>query len=382
MKKVIVVLVAALFVIGAGLALASPKVGGLSQKGSVLVFPKIDTTPGNETYVLLSNDNNQPVSVYCNWIIVTAPAAPPLAPECITIQPSELAKFPIQQTPTDSLFTLTPMQPVMIAASTGYSPDPITVTINAFGAGNEGYLACWAVDFDGTSQINFNHLSGMAYVLNSSTNQGYSYPAWTFQALQGAFKAPVGNAGSIKFNAVEYDAMPQYLLFTFPTLGTAANGTNVFQNINLTLLPGKQNFTNMALTHTASRAVFDVWNENEVRYSGGTKCMWCYWDDLLSTVTLPGVPPPVLFAETTLHTTISRVRLNAIASTTCLPQLTQEQIEGCIGVNTVLNTVASPLIGFAVQLIGPESGAPLFETTNLPVGVAQDYSATFEWKHY
>lgn len=376
MKKVIVIFIAALFVIGAGLAQASPKQGGLSQKGSVLVFPKIDTTPGTETYILISNDNNQPVSVYCNWVDVDPPDPVPALPECLTIAPSDVAKFPIKQVPTDSLFTLTPFQPIMFAASTGFSDDPIPVTVNPFGAGNEGYFACWAVDFDGTKQINFNHLSGMAYVLTATG--GYSYPAWTFQGLQGGFKQPIGTPGTIKFDAVEYDAMPQYLAFTVPTLGTPDN-VNVFQNLNLTLLPGKQNYTNMTLVHNATRAIFDAWNENEVRYSGGSKCVWCYWDELLSTVT---VGPNSLFAATNMHTSVARFRVNGAASGTCLPNLTSEQIEKCIGVNTVLGTFATPFVGFAVQQIGPSGGPPLYSTTNLPIGVSQDFTATFVWKPY
>lgn len=376
MKKVIVVLFAVLFVMGSGLAFASPKVGGLSQKGSLLIFPKIDTTPGTETYILLSNDNNQPVSVYCDWVQVDPADTPPALPECLTISPGDLAKFPIKQTPSDSLFTLTPFQPVMFAASTGLSDDPIPVTVNPFGTNHRGYFACWAVDFDGTKQISFNHLSGMAYVLSATS--GYSYPAWTFQGLGAPFKGAIGQAGTIKFDAVEYDAMPQYLVFTVPTLGTADN-VNVFQNLEVTLLPGKQNFTNMTLVHNVTRAIFDAWNENEVRYSGGSKCGWCYWDDMLSTIVVGGNP---LFAATNMHTSVARFRVNGAASGTCLPNLTQEQIDNCIGVNTVLGTYATPFVGFAIQSIGPSAGAPVFQTTNLPVGVAQDFTATFVWKPY
>lgn len=361
MKKVIVILFAVLFVMGVGLAHASPKQGGLSNKGSVLVFPKIDTRDGKETYVLLSNDNNQPVSVYCNWVIVGEEVS--LGPSCTV---PEKFKMPPSQTPIDSLFTLTPFQPVLIAASSGYSEDPIEVTINAFGTGNVGYLACWAVDFDGANQINFNHLSGMAYVLGEE--KGYSYPAWAFQALAGGFKAPVGPAGTIKFDAVNYDAMPSYLHYIIPTLGTGP-----FVDIDLTMIQGKQNFTNMALSHPVTKVAWDAWNENEARYSGAGTCIYCFWDDCLDTVKM--ATGMRLFEYETLHTSVAHFRITGKQSVGCLPQLSDFDAERCLG--TQITTQDSPLLSFATQNIGWE-----YLTTILPVGVAQDLTATFVWKPY
>lgn len=384
MKKVIVILFAFLFIAGIGLASAAPNVGNLSQRGSVLVFPKIDTTLGKETYISITNDANQPVSVYCNWVTVRAfdPATDYFGLDCPIEDFPSLAKLlPPKQLPIDSLFTLTAFQPTMFAASSGQSDvaDLIPITVSPFGTDNEGYLACWAVDAGGEEQIKANVLSGYAMVLGPTG--GYSYPAWSFQARAGNDYQSVGTPGLIKFDGAQYDSMPSYLMFSFPTIGAPTSSTLplFFSNIDLTLIQGKQDFTTMTVLHPVTKAVFDAWNENEVRYSGAAKCLYCYWDDTLDNIkNLAGAS---IFTNSYMHTQVARFRVTGKQSAVCLPLLSQWDQLHCIG--EVLSSFSSPLLGIAVQNISlAPTGPALYYTSLTPVGVAQDLSATFKWAPY
>lgn len=384
MKKVIVILLATCFVLSAGLANASPKQAGLSNVGSVLIFPKIDTTAtevnplGQETFIMLSNNNNLPVQIHCEWVVV-GPAIEPY-PACDRDGDDFKPALPPSQTRSDFMFVLTPFQPIIFAASSGLGIDPTITTASPFGE-NKGYLMCWAVDLaTGQNQISFNHLSGSAIVAGANT--GYQYPAWAAQAL-GPFNTPVGCCpGLIKFDAVDYDALPSYLLFEFPTLGTPAPFTGLFfQDLDLTLIQGKQNLLTLSSDHYVTGAVFDTWNENETRYSGASRCVWCFSEDFLDSVKVAGTS---FFTDTHLLSFVAKFRVTGKDAAGCAPNLSQDEADSCFGVGTHFFHQASPLLGLAVQYLGVAPVEPgittAYATTNLPVGVAQDFTGFIQWK--
>lgn len=375
MRKVIFVLVALLFIVGVGLANAAPNTTNLSQKGSVMVFPKIDTTGTNETYIFINNDNSIPVSIACYWVKVGGTSGT----DTVT-NPSECSvTFPVPaptQAPIDFYIQLTKWQPIMFAASDGQSlnPDIIPISVNPFGVG-KGYLACWAVDDGGDNQISFNHLSGRAAVL--STTLGYEYNAWGFAARTGVLGAPIPPAGTLTFDAVKYDAMPQYLIFDVPAIGAVRNDGYFWQNLDLTLIPGTQNFTNLAAVHGAVKAVFDVWNENETRYSGVSACMWCWMERFLDD---PVIKNGTLFRVGNIHSAVVRFRVQGASGTGCIPAMTEFQRERCLGTD-ILFGMNSPLLGLAVQYHGPAvfPGAPTYLTTVPGHTAGSNAASTFIW---
>lgn len=366
MKKVTVILFALLFVVGVGLASAAQNVGGLSQKGSVIVFPKIDTRNGLETYIKITNDNSVGVTIKCYWVSVDGPIY--LGSQCV---PPPNFVLPPAQVPTDFTISLTAYQPIMFAASTGFSNDPIAMTVNPFGADKVGYLACWAVDNAQSGQINFNHLMGDAIVVGPTS--GYEYSSWNFQARSNVTGGLVGVPGTIKFDAIKFDSMPQYLMYTIPTLGSY-NG--LFADVNLTLMQGKQDFNTMTLLHPVTKAVFDVWNENETRFSGIGACMYCWLDTLLDSGVIKN---GALFRVGGMNTSVARFRVQGKASTGCLPQLSEFDQERCLG--SVITTQSSGLLSVAVQEIGPfvSDSVPLYLTTIGPNTAGQSVDATFVW---
>ncbi|MCO6438958.1 MAG: hypothetical protein J5J06_17830, partial [Phycisphaerae bacterium] len=87
-----------------------------------------------------------------------------------------------------------------------------------------GYVLAWAIgqfpDGNGGLRINeihWNHLSGMATILNYADASAWEYNAWAFQAV--ADLAPgtelPGAAGVLNLDGVDYDWAPDVLLFDF-----------------------------------------------------------------------------------------------------------------------------------------------------------------------
>src|SRR5262249_47690616 len=100
-----------------------------------------------------------------------------------------------------------------------------------------GLLACWAIDGGAQNQVKWNHLSGTATVFNSlgivafESPGAYEYTAYAFFVPTGLDLQPVGIAGTLNLNGVEYDSCPLYQIAQFTPadrdqLG-APNGTQV-----------------------------------------------------------------------------------------------------------------------------------------------------------
>lgn len=348
MRKVIVLSFVMLFILGASLASAAPNVAGLTNRGSVLVFPLIDTIDGTSTYVKIGNDANQAVRIKCFWVKVDGTIA--VAPDCMgSIGESEYKKLPPQQTPTDFVLTLTRNQPIMFDASCGSNDhfDPIPVTAAPFGPNNRGYLACWAVDAN-NAQINWNFLTGSAIILNRKENVALEYNAWTFGARSGSQGQKVGTPGTLLFDSIKYDSTPLYLLYNFP-----ADHFDGFEDFYLFLVQGSQNFKTMTKAHHASKANMAVWNENETPYSGVGTCAWC-WKE----IALDDVSQGKLTTYEGLLSSVGRLRIQGIASSGCLPDLTDYQKERCLTAGTTFETYATGFLAVAVQEWG--SGGHFF----------------------
>jgi len=309
MRKTIILLMAVFFVVGVvGLAAAAPanNVANTSQKGSVLIFSKIDITevdggPIRDTIVAISNDYFEDVQVKCYWV----------------------DKF---QNIQDFMFKVTANQPAWFSAKTGLNNfDAIPIEVVPF-AGPVGELKCWAVDAAGANQINFNHLYGTATVFDFNNASAYEYNSWNFQARTGVRGDPVGVAGNILLDGVAYDACPQYLLFNFPAVGA---DFGFFNNVDLTLVPCKQDLR-QDRKPTFTKAKFDIWNENETKYTGAYQCIKCWFESYLDKIQVGAKK----FTFTELHTTMGRFRVQGVASTVCTPV-----------------ALASPLVGVSAELI-------------------------------
>ena len=136
-------------------AFAAQNVGNTSQKGSLLIFPNVDVSPGVDTIVRISNDANSGVDLTC-YYINERKGRRDFHFKMTRKQPiwfsvrNHSGTFPVAQFPTDGTFT-------------------------AFGAvATQGALLCWATDASLSSQISHNHLSGNATLVGGETpDRGY-----------------------------------------------------------------------------------------------------------------------------------------------------------------------------------------------------------------
>lgn len=310
MKKVLFFALIVLFgAASLGLAANAPNVGNATQKGSVLIFPKIDMSGEKDTLISISNDYYLPVNVKCFWV-------------------------DDQQNVADFQFVLTQNQPIMFSARSGLDGGaaPLEVTVPPFEITDltnfdsaVGELKCFAVDAAGSSQINFNHLYGTAKVVDYELGTAFEYNSWNFAARSGALGLPVGDPGNVKLNGVEFDSCPQYLLFNFNSVGS---NYGFFKDTDLTIVPCKQDLR-QDRNATRTKIKFDIWNENETKYTGAYQCFKCWFEGFLSEISPK-------FSFRSLHTTAGRFRAQGVASTSAVCGFT---------------ALPTPLIGLSSELL-------------------------------
>lgn len=271
-------------------ALAAQNVANPAQKGSLIIFPAIDVRPGNTTVVTISNDGNTGVDVKCYYVNET--------------------KFR-----SDVVFRLTKKQTVSWDTATGASDplgslQPFPTDTGSF-PGNPflGELICFAVNPAGSAQISHNHLSGDATV--TTPGGSYQYSSWNFSARGVARGQVVGTAGRLDLTGAigAYDACPAYNLIRFaPT--TVVDGTVADTRVSVSgcLQDLRQDFT----PHF-TKLEFNIWNANEVKFTGAWECANSVESFLLSTLDVL----PDNASASVLGTTVAQAQITGVASTRC-----------------------------------------------------------------
>jgi len=332
------------------MASAAQNVANVSQKGSLLIWPKIvaltpplEEEPLVDTYIFIGNDYYTDVWVKCYWV-------------------------DWEQQIQDFMFRLTPNQPVVFSALTGLGPE---VRMKGYGEGlgyitvppfqgGFGELKCWAVNAVGDSQIAFNHLYGNALLFQE--NAGIMYNAWSFTARGVAQGSPVGAGGNLQLTgqAGGYDACPQYLVTNFVPADLQDDG---FIKPDLTLVPCKQDLRQDRVP-TCTKAKFDIWNENETKFTGAYRCIKCWYEGFLDEIGAPYGYGGDKFTYFVLKTYAARFRVTGVASSVCVNKFkTPDTVyapgkDKCTG-----GQVASPLLGLMLYatplaLVGADGGAP------------------------
>jgi hypothetical protein len=260
-----------------------------SNKGSVLVFPRIDVrtaadpTSGGlnwDTLVTLVNDSSVNVQVKC-YYRTSEPLPTPLG--------SKVDVSQIKHT-MDFTFTLTRNQPITWSASTGVVLGGTRLLAQAFkgfpdGSTREtGELKCFAIGSDAAGnvgQINFNQLFGNATIVNSAA-QAWEYNAWAFQALGGtaAQGQLVGTPGRIVLDGTitGYDMCPNILVADFQPngspalpLGNGAGALNPPANTNISIAGCSQDLTQVARP-VITKYTYTFWNQDESSRTGSHEC--------------------------------------------------------------------------------------------------------------
>jgi len=345
MKRAVYVAFAVLFLLAglSSVALAAQNVTNPSQKGSLVVLPKIvverdvNGVVTADTVVTMVNDFTNFVDIKCYWM-----------DEYQNIQ--------------DFVYRITRSQIVWFRASDGSGMSGSQAVEVPYFDGTYGELKCWAVNAEGSRQISWNHLFGSATIYDYTRGEAWEYSSWNFTARNVARGTAVGPGGKLVLGGVDgtYDACPEYVLGVFMADGSDfedSSGNIVdLSTTDLTLVPCKQDLR-QDRTPTWTKAQFDIWNEDEVKSTGAYICFKCWLETTLA-------PKPVYsagagtwrnfdkFGINSLHTTMGFFRVTGVASTAC--KITDwKLVPGGA-------TVASPLIGVISKsvVLKPVGGSP------------------------
>lgn len=179
-----------------------------------------------------------------------------------------------------------------------------------------GMLVAVAVTADQEAERHWNHLVGTATRVRYDEPAAREAPAWTFRAVDGAPGAALGTPGAIDLDGVEYARAFDLLAFAFPAAGATewSNGPRtIVAEPGMTLHPVDLDLRRSEDPPIPStRATFDVWNSNGVKFSGSYRCIAC-WD----ATGLASVGFPNFFTRDVLETDHGRVRIDADGNFPC-----------------------------------------------------------------
>jgi hypothetical protein len=270
-----------------------------SQKGSVLIYPKIEvrwSSGGDliqDTIVQISNDlNDSGVHVVSFFV----------DEDCIE---------------TYTNFDLTKNQPVWFAASSGLPLGVAPITSKSAKKTDpltgeryiRGFFFCFAANA-ANQQIRFNHLTGLATVVRYDDADAYEYSPYAFQALVGLTGAVVGTPGVIKMNGIEYETSFNRLLLEFFASGSMAfsgGGRTITHDTIVALLINNIDVRQEKIRR-CTKAFYNIYNQNEISFV--EEYCFCCW----SCVHLSSIGG--LFLVENLQTDRGRAIIDGIASPT------------------------------------------------------------------
>lgn len=291
--------------VGVLAGLASPalaqgdRVSG-TEKGSLFIISKIDVAydTGNnlvqDTFVQLTNDFPADVRVQMYFI---------QGDSCLNL---------------DNAITLTANQPTWWRASDGTggtntSPwttlGPGIVDPDTGWTHYRGFIIGWAVDAASNLEITHNHLAANGTIVNYTYNWAWGYNGWGFARNSSAAGDAVLEIGT------EYAPAYSQLLMNFQAVGSSAYSSSnymVTTDTDVTLHPVSADLRQETTGEVRTKAHYDVWNENEVKFSGAYHCVFCWDQTLLSDY---GVPNH--FKLPNLQTDAGKARIDGLASFLC-----------------------------------------------------------------
>jgi hypothetical protein len=210
---------------------------------------------------------------------------------------------------------MTPRETVWFSADSGQGSDGETCEF----PGYQGELKCWATDSN-DNQIRWNYLKGEAIIADFDFALAGKYNAYAFQARGIKNKGVVGTPGLIELNAAKlgYDACPDKLWFDI--FATDRDDDASWDLIgrpvanDITLIPCKQDLRQEGVP-TVTKAIFEVWDENEGKLTGIDQCVACFWEALLVDPSFslgPSQKTPLDLED--IGTDAASIRVDGIAS--------------------------------------------------------------------
>jgi hypothetical protein len=337
--------------VGVLAGLASPalaqgdRVSG-TEKGSLFIISKIDVVydTGNnlvqDTFVQLTNDFPADVRVQMYFIQGDT------------------------WTSLDNAITLTANQPTWWRASDGTGGTNVSpwttlgegiVDPDTGYTSYRGYIIGWAVDAGSNLEIKHNHLAANATIVNYYDNWAWGYNGWGFARNSDAAGDAVLEVGT------EYAPAYAQLLMNFQAVGSSAYSSDSYMvttDTDVTLHPVSADLRQETNGAIVTKAHYDVWNENEVKFSGAYHCVICWDQTLLSDY---GVPNH--FRLPNLQTDAGKARIDGLASFLCdfEPEFNASTDEAILGLSATFMDISGDYAAAGSNLFGMGTESAVIE---------------------
>jgi hypothetical protein len=295
-------------------AFAVTQLANSAQKGSLLIFPRIEAlapsngAPGfSDTLINITNDSPKAVMLQCYWG-TTEQHATRLGGNAVPTQAAKAARAALRNNHYMGFsLTLSKNQPAAFWAGDlsemanklqpGFNiltTTENTPQFNNFQDGSQakaGELRCWAISNNGFQEIHHNHLIGKATIFTfkpdstaispTAASQAHEYTAWAFQAhYQGSSNAiytgkPLPTPGQLNLDGTEYDRCPSALIGQFIPTGRVLGGEKTRTQISIAschedlTLDGNARISNLN---------YSVYNSNGIKYTGAHECMGAWYE--------------------------------------------------------------------------------------------------------
>ncbi len=383
-------------------AISATKLGGVTQKGSLLIFPRVEAlAPSNgasgfsDTYISITNDSSKPVILQCYWGTTEQQGEAGSVGLGGNAAPNRIAKAARAAIRNnhymDFSFKLTKNQPATFwagdlsemasdahAIATGFgklASTKNTPQFNNFQDGtlaNTGELRCWAINNVGTKEIHHNHLTGKATIVSfapdksasvpTAAGQAHEYNAWAFQAYyQGSndikhTSRPLPTPGQLDLDGKEYDLCPNALIGQFMPVGHMLGSGKTRTQISVANChadlrqDGDAHITQLTYT---------VYNANEVKFSGSNECMGAWHESDLGKA-FPH------FTYRTLKTDSAYFVARPTASRLCNQGSQSAVMEKDIEVSSIIGVQVNDVGGFyqaSSNLVGLGNGSDISHPT-------------------
>lgn len=369
---------------------------GAEQKGSVLVFPLVEVrwddkgTLIQDTFLELTNDYLEDVYVQLYFV-----NGDPPEDQVVHSGGAVLERAHPGWNNLGAQVLLTGNEPVYWSTLTGMPlgvapwalldpgqppgrPDPLVEGERTI----RGFLVAWAVDANGR-EIRWNHLTGTAVTVNYAERSAWEYKPYAFQARGGAHGTqPVSCEvlslesgqcvdarvvpGRLDTDGIEYDACPGALMFEFIAVGAGVpdrlNPPTVLPvETTLTLMPCGFDLRQETEGPITTKANFDIWNENEVRFSGTERCVTCWDSTPLDAYMYLGVANH--FFVHNLQTDRGKARVHGLASRRCDTADRLSEAVGLLGVarKAIDFPDKTALAGTTLSIQGSRSGQVFYD---------------------
>lgn len=333
----------------------------VSQKGSLLIYPKVElrwNAAGQliqDTFITLVNDNVAPVNVHLFYIQGDGPLA---------AAGGERAHPGWNK--ANNTITLTQNEPTYWSLATG-QPKGVT-PFSALDGGTppgrpdpehpgervlRGFILAFAVNAQ-DHEIRWNHLSGEAMILDYRDSAAWEYGAYAYGHRCGPEGSELLDCtlfdengtcctaspipGQIAMDGFQLDFSPGQLItdvFAYGSAALSGGGRTLYVDTDLTLMSPTLDLRQETVGPTRTKAVIDIWNQNEVRFSNQERCLIC-WDEVLFS----RLGAPEHLSLLGLQTNKGKVRINGVGSILCT------------------NSVDSALLGVAVRRISDTAPTP------------------------